>query len=202
MRTRASWTSWAVGVAAGLTAASLAVQVRAQLPVGPQRRSAAALADVPQLASSGSAASSTELTIRWTSGTETGATVGAGAPPVREAQLSPVQTFSLVASRPVSAPVVRERNPQLSSDHLVIFAVDAADTELGWQLVKDPRVIRAEEPTATGMLTGQVLYRPSAEFPVSLPEGLRVAAIRIYQARWTGDRFDLVSLGSVSVPAR
>jgi hypothetical protein len=52
------------------------------------------------------------------------------------------------------------------------------------------------------VLTGQVLYRPSAEFPVNLPAGLRVAAIRIYQARWTGDRFDLVSLGSVSVPAR
>jgi len=202
MGRRASWAFWGVGVAAGLAAVSLAVQAPAQVPVGPQRRSAAALAAVRQLASSGAAASSTELTIRWTSGTETGATVGAGAAPVREAQLSPVQTFSLVASRSVSAPVVRERDPQLSSDHLVIFAVDAADTELGWQLVKDPRIIRAEEPTATGVLTGQVLYRPSAEFPVSLPEGLRVAALRIYQARWTGDRFDLVSLGSVSVPAR
>jgi hypothetical protein len=85
---------------------------------------------------------------------------------------------------------------------LVVVAVDAAGTELGWLLVKDPRIIRAEEPTATGVLTGQILYRPSTEFPVSLPGGLPVAAIRIYQATWTGDGFVLESLGSVSVPAQ
>jgi hypothetical protein len=202
MRKRASWDSWAPGVAAVLAAVSLAVQAAAQVPVGPQRRPAAGLAAVPQLASSGSAAASTELTIRWTSGLETAAAGGAGAPPVRQAQLSPVQTLSLVASRSVNAPVVRERDPQLSWDQLVVVAVDAAGTELGWLLVKDPRIIRAEEPTATGVLTGQILYRPSTEFPVSLPGGLPVAAIRIYQATWTGDGFVLESLGSVSVPAQ
>ena len=159
-----------------------------------ERSASQVFSSVPQLAETASTPSSTEFTIRWSVNADA---VG-GVAPTPSSSPEPSK-FELVASRLVDAVPPLERDPQLSSDVLVIIALDADGAELGWQQVKDPRVVRAEEPGPGGTLTGQVLFRPLTEFVVSVPIGVSVATLRVYQTRWTGQSFALVLLGSVAV---
>jgi hypothetical protein len=173
-----------------LTACSAAIVVAtvvaaAQGPRSPQR-AASDLALIPIA----SAAQTQEFTIRWTPypGT-TGAIVPGGAPPAAE--------FAIVQRRAVPGPLPRERKPQLSADQLAAIAVDAMGREVDWQLIKDPRVIRAERPGPDGQLTGQVLHRPETELLLTLPANGTVVEIALYEPSWTGESYVLRYLGAI-----
>lgn len=156
--------------------------------VGP---AAERLTTLPQLAAL-AARSASELTVRWDT------TVASPADPALTTSSGP---FQVVSSRAVGDAGTLERAPQLSEDRLVVVAVDAAGREIGWQLVKDPGVVRAEGPTPSGVLTGQILRSGATSFVLSVPRGSGIADLRIYKPRWTGTAFALDPLGAVSVPA-
>ena len=157
---------------------------------------AAPLATLPQLAAL-PAGSASELTIGWNVlSSPTADPVPAAAAGV------PQNDFRMTARRSVAEMPVRQRDPQLSEDDLVIVAVNAQGADVGWQLVKDPSVVRAEAPTASGELRGQVLRRPQTSFVVTVPQASpAIAVLRVYKPRWTGSGFALDALGTVTIPA-
>ena len=107
--------------------------------------------------------------------------------------------FTVLDTQSVASGPARQRNPELSSDQIVVRAYDAAGTLVFTQLVNDPRVLRSEGAGPTGELTGQVLQRPSPEFLVSVPDDPPVAQLRLYHPRWTGSAFALDLLGTIAV---
>ncbi|MEO7272623.1 MAG: hypothetical protein ABI211_11540 [Vicinamibacterales bacterium] len=141
---------------------------------------------------------SVEMTIKWN--------VTAGAPnadpqPVDVAG-PPRNDFEVTTRRLVAGALVRQRDPQLSEDDLVIVAVSPQGTDLGWQVIKDPSFVRAETSTPAGELQHQTLRRSEASFIVTLPEqGAGITELRLLKPRWTGTAFVLDPLGSVALPA-
>jgi hypothetical protein len=114
----------------------------------------------------------------------------------------PRNDFQVTTRRLVTQMPARQRDPQLSEDDLVIVAVNAQGEEIAWQLVKDPSLIRAETPTASGELEHRVLRRSEASFIVTLPQpAAAIAELRLYKPRWTGTAFVLDAVGSVTIPA-
>jgi hypothetical protein len=168
---------------AGVALLLFAMAAAAQQP--PPDRPSTDLAAVPVA----SAAEAHELTIRWRP-YPGDAPIAAGAAP-------PAADFALLQRRAVTGPLPRQRNPQLSEDQLVAIAVDAAGRESDWQLIKDPRVLRAEFPDDTGRLSGQVMHRTEAEFLLTLPALGTYTEVRMYQPVWTGTEFRLRFLGSI-----
>lgn len=107
--------------------------------------------------------------------------------------------FTVLDKRAVTGGPARQRNPELSSDQLVVRAYDRAGALVFTQLVRDPRVLRSEGPGAGGELTGQVLQHPTPEFLVSLPQSPAASELRFYHPRWTGAAFVLDLLGTVAL---
>jgi len=184
----------AIAAACAATFLSMPPVVHGQV-TAPQQRTAVELAAIPIAA----AASTEELTVRWTPYPDANASVVAPAGAV------PSDTFALLERRNVPGALPRQRNPQLSSTQIVAIAVDGSGRELDWQLVPDPRVIRAESAGADGRLSGQVLHRPDARLLLTLPANSPATTIRIYEPSWTGTEFLLRYVGAIALgrpPAR
>jgi len=144
--------------------------------------------------SSASAQGIQELRFRWD------APASSGAPAEGAAAAPPPSAFTLLGRQRAHGPLPRQRNPELSPDHVVVVAEDAHGRMLDWQVVADPRVLRAEFPGPTGQLSGQRLRQPSAEFMITIPDDPDLAVLRLYRPRWTGRGFALDPLGSVPLP--
>ena len=95
-------------------------------------------------------------------------------------------------------PVARQRAPRISSEKIMVFALDASGGLLHWLLISDPRILRAEFPDAQGRLSGQVLRHRNPEFLVQLPYDPRTAELRFYHPYWTGKAYVLKLLATVS----
>jgi hypothetical protein len=93
----------------------------------------------------------------------------------------------------------KQRSAELSSDQLMIVAVDSGGRLRWWGLVADPRIVRAEWPGENGELTGQVLYRESAEFVLQYPDDGSITELRLFHPDWDGESFSLKPLGSVNL---
>lgn len=92
----------------------------------------------------------------------------------------------------------RLRSVELSTSQLFIAATDSEGRLRYWTLVSDPRIVRAERPDATGLLSGEVLYDAQAELHVSLPDDKQISQVRIYKPEWNGGAFALQSIGIVA----
>ncbi|MGH2831056.1 MAG: hypothetical protein ACRDJM_11285 [Actinomycetota bacterium] len=68
----------------------------------------------------------------------------------------------------------------------VATAVDATGNAVSRFVLADPHVIRSELPDATGRLHGRILYRPSAEFSVILPDDSRIVALQLDRVTASG----------------
>jgi hypothetical protein len=47
-------------------------------------------------------------------------------------------------------------------------------------------------------MTGQVIYRESAEFSISFPDDESIAELRLYHPDWDGQKFSLTPVGAVA----
>lgn len=111
----------------------------------------------------------------------------------------PSESFTILERRRLPGKLPRQRNPELSSDQLMVVAVNALGETVDTQLILDPRVIRAETPGQTGEVSGQVLHRANPEFLLNLPDDSAITELRLYQPRWTGSAFTLDFLGTISL---
>jgi hypothetical protein len=107
--------------------------------------------------------------------------------------------FSILSRQTMSGRLPRQREPELNSEQVVIIARDSSGKILDWQVVPDPRVVRAETPGPGGELSGRVFYRETAEFLFTLPNDASIARIDFHHPRWTGANFDLDLIGGVAL---
>ena len=92
----------------------------------------------------------------------------------------------------------KQRSAELSPTQVVVVALDSEGRMRWCGLVSDPRLLRAEVPGPDGELTGQVIYRESAEFVVSYPDDEAVTEVRLYHPDWDGQKFSLELVGAVA----
>lgn len=93
----------------------------------------------------------------------------------------------------------RQRSLELSTNQLLVVAVNGQRQLRWWSLIPDPRIMRAESPNAGGKLSGRVLYRSKAEFIVAFPDDEMITELRLYHPHWTGSEFTLEPLGTISL---
>jgi hypothetical protein len=93
----------------------------------------------------------------------------------------------------------RQRSLELSTNQLLVVAVNGQRQLRWWSLIPDPRIMRAESTSAGGKLSGRVLYRPKAEFIVAFPDDDTITELRLYHPRWTGTEFTLEPSGAISL---
>jgi hypothetical protein len=137
----------------------------------------------------GTGGESQRVQIQWF--VENRAETTAAAPPLREARV-------LERRRGLGA-LPFERDPQLSTDHLVVVSIDKVGRELDWRTVSDPRLIRAEVPDATGQLHGQTLTRRQADLLVDIPDDPDITGLRVYEVQWAGGEFILKLVATASL---
>ena len=159
----------------------------------PAARTAASVRSLPTFGASAASGRQTEWTVRWIVAL---APTGALLAP---RSLPEVNRFEIRARAAVVDVGVRERDPQIGADELVIVAVDAQGREVGWQHLKDPRIVRSEQPGRGGLLTGQVLHRAETELVVRVPDGLGAVTLRIYEPLGTGAAAELRGLGTIAI---
>lgn len=159
-----------------------------------ERPAAALAAAMPSAAAVAGTGELTALHVRWQVGD------GAADGLVRPADLVPVNAFEVAGRTAVRGPLVRERDPQWSEEELVVVALDAAGRETSWQKVRDPRVLRSEQPGPTGELQGEIFHRLETELVVAVPDAT-TTALRVYETRWDGVQFVLRPLGQFVVTA-
>jgi hypothetical protein len=131
------------------------------------------------------------LTIAWA--------VLAGTPGTlaRPGTLQELHQFQVQKRVPIDDAPVRERDPQIAADDLVVVALDAQNREVAWQHVKDPRIVRSEEPGPDGLLSGQVFHRTDAELVLRVPDDIVPVTLSIYEPRWNGSDFTLRPVGTI-----
>src|SRR5918993_166554 len=110
---------------------------------------------------------------------------GAPAPPANNAVGSRVtlaeRVRGLLASSGVEVGAAANPSaPARSPTQVVVVALDSEGRMRWCGLVADPRLLRAEVPGPDGELTGQVIYRESAEFVVQYPDDEAVTEVRLY----------------------
>jgi hypothetical protein len=91
----------------------------------------------------------------------------------------------------------RQRSLELSTNQLLVAAVNGQRQLRWWSLIPDPRIMRAESPNAGGKLSGRLLYRSKAEFIVAFPADETITELRLYHPHWTGSEFTLEPLGAI-----
>lgn len=126
----------------------------------------------------------------------------APAPAPRTARAAPLlperpqrQRLTVAPGKPV-ATVVRQRDPALSEQQLVVITLDGSQRELSRTVIADPRLVRAETTTADGQLTTADLWRASVSFRVVVPANPEAVELRLLQPRWDGRRMLLELIGS------
>ena len=89
--------------------------------------------------------------------------------------------------------VCRRSNATLSCRKTCWSSLASAQTALkrAGRIVRDPTIVRAEAPDASGLLSGQVLRRTNTTFVITIPVPSTVQELRIYKPRWTGASFVL-----------
>jgi len=92
----------------------------------------------------------------------------------------------------------RQRSAELSPTQVVVVALDAAGRMRWCGLITDPRLLRAELPGPDGELSGQVIYKESAEFVLQYPDDDAVTEVRLYHPDWDGQKFSLELVGAVA----
>jgi len=113
----------------------------------------------------------------------------------------PVQNaISLVDSRRNQGPIARQRSVELSPTLVLVVAVDQNLRALWWNLLPDPRLLRAEASDISGSLAGETLYRSTAEMLVSYPANDAITDLRFYHPNWDGQTFTLQLIGALPLP--
>ena len=140
----------------------------------------------PSASAAAASSQSLEIRVRWHAYGGNASIVRPGnAPPAAGAK------FVVRAVRQIPEPVVQSRVPELSTEHLLVAAVDAGGQLQGWALVIDPRILRSEQTGPNGTLNGQVLHHTQPEFLVVLPDNPTITELRFYRIARLGQDFDL-----------
>ncbi|MGH8614967.1 MAG: hypothetical protein ACREYF_23835 [Gammaproteobacteria bacterium] len=110
-------------------------------------------------------------------------------------------TATVLSQRRIRGELPKQRNPELSQQHLFVVGLNAQGEETSRTVMLDPRILRAETAESSGQLTSsELFYRNDVIFSVTIPDDASAIALRIYQPRWTGTEFALDLIGEANLP--
>lgn len=110
-------------------------------------------------------------------------------------------TMTVLSQKRTRSKMPRQRNPDFSTQHLVVMGLNAQGEETSQTVMLDPRILRAETAGLSGQLTSsELLYRDDVTFSATIPDDPSVIALRIYKPRWTGKEFALDLIGEANLP--
>lgn len=95
--------------------------------------------------------------------------------------------------------LMRQRSFELSPTQILVVAVNQNDQALWWNLMPDPRLVRAETIDAAGNFSGKMIYRNSVEMLVSFPSDDAITELHFYHPNWNGQSYSLESIGNFSL---
>jgi hypothetical protein len=108
-------------------------------------------------------------------------------------------TLALMTSARRDGAVPSDRTLELSTEQMLVVALDEAGGLRWWKLMLDPRLVRSETVTATGEVHGETFYRPKVDFAIEYPDDARITQLRFYHPLWNGKEFHLQSLAALTV---
>lgn len=106
---------------------------------------------------------------------------------------------TLLASALKEGTLPRDRSLELSTNQILAIALDGKGNLFWWKLLLDPRLVRAERPSATGEMSGEEYYLTSVDFTIACADDPAIKEIRLYHPQWTGKDFRLELIGSLPV---
>ena len=110
-------------------------------------------------------------------------------------------TMEVIETRTVTRRGPRQRNPEISSQHMVVIGFDIQEREISRTVIADPRLVRAETFGPTGeVISSERIYRNNIEFPVVFSDDPRISTLRFYHPNWTGKKLDLQLIGETRLP--
>jgi hypothetical protein len=110
-----------------------------------------------------------------------------------------VGSFTLLGQVRFPGAPRRERQPSLSANDLVVVVQDSTGRDLDWRIVPNPRLIRAETPDNTGLLSGRIIERDEVELLVYIPDVAGADRIQIFSPEWNGKDYTLTQLGQLTI---
>ena len=110
-------------------------------------------------------------------------------------------SLSLLDLKAGKGALARQRFLELSPTQILVIAVNQNKQTLWWDLLPDPRLFNAETADDTGKLSGQMLYRTTAETLVAYPADKAITELRFYHPDWNGQTYQMQSLGSMALPS-
>ena len=135
-----------------------------------------------------------ELRVRWQSSstsTQTGS--------VNLLQSPTSGVLAAVASTTKHGSLPRDRSFELSTNQILVIALDR-NTELRWwRLLLDPRLVRSEAPVTSGETRGEEYYLTSVDFVIPYPGDPEIRELRLYRPLWTGKNFQLELISTLAV---
>ena len=115
-------------------------------------------------------------------------------------QPAPTERVTVLERRRIFGQVPRQRNVELSSQHLVVIGLDENGREIAQIVVADPRLIRAEIFDSSGkIVSNKYIYQEHAEFSLIFPEDPLLRMLNFYQPNWTGTKFVLEFVGETQL---
>jgi hypothetical protein len=117
-----------------------------------------------------------------------------------ETQPSLNQRVTVLERRGIPGPPPRQRNVEVSSQHIVVLGVDEIGRELARVVINDPRLIRAEIFDSSGeIISTKLIYREFADILLVFPEDPRLFELKFYHPKWTGVNFTLEPIGEAQL---
>ncbi|GJQ59105.1 MAG: hypothetical protein D8M57_04790 [Candidatus Scalindua sp. AMX11] len=118
-----------------------------------------------------------------------------------EEQPSPMYRVLITEQRRTPESPPKQRNPELTSEQLVVIAFDARENEINRVYIADPFIIRAETADETGdLISSRLLYRKSVDFSILLPDNPNISLLKFYKPHWTGTEFVIELIGETQLP--
>jgi len=134
-----------------------------------------------------------ELRVRWQSSTKARTLTDS----LEQGPVSGALTSLASARKTGSLP--RNRSFELSTNQILVVAVNEKTELRWWNLLLDPRLVRAETPVATGEIRGEEYYLANVDFMIDYPDDPGIRELRVYQPRWTGQDFKLELLSTLTL---
>ncbi|MGI8641218.1 MAG: hypothetical protein ACR2MG_14880 [Pyrinomonadaceae bacterium] len=108
-------------------------------------------------------------------------------------------SLSLLEIKPNRGGLARQRSLELSPTQVLVVMVNQNNQVLWWDLMSDPRLLRAETADANGLISGKTLYSTNAELLVSYPADETITELRFYHPDWDGQSYSLKLIGNLFV---
>lgn len=94
------------------------------------------------------------------------------------------------------------RSLDLTSQEILVVAIDGGNNLRYWNIVPDYRLVREEPgPPHSENPTGRerIFHQPRVEFAVDIPDDTTITEIRFYYPSWTGSGYELELLSTIDV---